>query len=243
MKEAADKLRGEMKDKRSHWDKFADAKNAADAEAAEEVERKKRAGADDAAKLDQDKKRKAVNDAKGDLKKLFDTKVKGKQHNWKEFEEALADAKKQYDAKKADPALKKAWEALDAIKKEYTTKSKFIETQEGAMKKFAGEEAARVKKLRETQIKQLTTKREQMDKTKKLVQAERAKLEQYQKQMDETSDKSDANMTKIMTEVNKYRTAMEEKERELQKEEKAWKFSMDQMKKEDKVRAEKRKGE
>jgi len=61
--------------------------------------------------------------------------------------------------------------------------------------------------------------------------------------MDETSDKSDANMTKIMTEVNKYRTAMEEKERELQKEEKAWKFSMDQMKKEDKVRAEKKRGE
>lgn len=61
--------------------------------------------------------------------------------------------------------------------------------------------------------------------------------------MDETSDKSDGNMTKIMDEVNKYRTAMEEKEREMQKEEKAFEFSMDQMKKEDVKRAEKRKGE
>jgi len=46
LKKTADKLRAEMKDKRSHWDKFADAKNTVDAEAAEEVERKKRAGAD-----------------------------------------------------------------------------------------------------------------------------------------------------------------------------------------------------
>lgn len=42
LKEAADGLRDAMKDKRSHWDKFADAKNAADAEAAEDIERKKR---------------------------------------------------------------------------------------------------------------------------------------------------------------------------------------------------------
>lgn len=50
LKEAADKLRNEMKDKRSHWDRYADAKNGADAEASEEVERVKRAGADDIAK-------------------------------------------------------------------------------------------------------------------------------------------------------------------------------------------------
>lgn len=50
LKDAADKLRNELKDKRSHWDKFADAKNGADAEAAEEVAKKKRAGEDDVAK-------------------------------------------------------------------------------------------------------------------------------------------------------------------------------------------------
>jgi len=39
------------------------------------------------------------------------------------------------------------------------------------MRKFAGEERARVQKLREAQIKQLEAKREAMDKTKKEVAA------------------------------------------------------------------------
>lgn len=111
------------------------------------------------------------------------------------------------------------------------------------MKKFATAEATRVKKLREAQEGQLKKKREAIDRTKKEVGAQRAKLEQFQKQMNETNDKSEENTTKIMEEVNKYKAAMEEKERALQKEEKAWKFSMDQMTKEDKARNEKRKGE
>lgn len=159
LREAADKLRGEMKDKRSHWDKFADAKNAADASAAEEVEQKKRAGADEAAKQAQAKKRKAVDDAKKALTTLFDGKVKGKQRNWKEFEEALADAKKAHEANAKDAGLKKKYTDLDAIQKEYTKKKAFIVEQEGEMKKFATAEAERVKKLRAEQIKQLTAKR------------------------------------------------------------------------------------